>query len=107
MKNCYIDRDTRSIADLTNVGEMVPGTMTITRINVPAESRGKGLGSMLLKQICTDADAEGVGLSLEIVPSGPLDYQDLYRWYGRYGFEWIPKYYCMIRTPQGKKATDG
>lgn len=103
MRNCYVNSTTRAIADLTNVGEMVPGTMTITRINVPAKHRGKGLGSELLKRICEDADADGMSLSLEIMSSGPLDYDALSAWYKRNGFEWDKNHYCMIRRPM----TDG
>lgn len=102
MKNIYIDKTTRSIADLTNMGEMVPKTMTITRINVLPEHRGRGLGSRLLKTILADADAAGVALSLEIMPSGPLDYDALERWYRRHGFRpWKKFPLVFIRKPRG------
>jgi predicted GNAT family N-acyltransferase len=104
VKNCYWIQpagNTRvAIADLTNIGEMVPHTMTITRINVPEELRGQGLGSQLLKMIIADADEDRIGLSLEILPSGPLDYDDLRAWYMRYGFE-DSTYsgYILVRNP--------
>lgn len=89
MKSCFIDYDTRSIADVVKYhsdGATFSGYM-ITRINVPDQHRGKGLGSKLLKEICDAADAEGVMLWLEIMPSGPLDYDALEAWYKRYGFK--------------------
>lgn len=95
MRNCYIlptPSARPAIADLTGVGEMVPKTRTLTRINVPEKHRGDGLGSQLLKQILADADAEGVHLSLEVEPSGPLGYDSLVRWYYRYGFRKSKKY---------------
>lgn len=102
MQNCYVDTRTRAIADLTNVGEMVPKTRTITRINVPHEHRGRGLGTKLLRQILADADAEGVALSLEIMPSGPLDYAALEAWYRRWGFRpWKKFPSVFIRKPRG------
>ena len=100
MRNCFIDKETRSIADLTNLDEMVPGTMTITRINVPEASRGKGWGTFMLEQILHEADTEGVALSLEIMPSGPLNYEALESWYMRHGFKHHPKYPSLyIRKP--------
>lgn len=101
MDNIYILKKSRSIADLTGVGDMVPGTRTITRINVPSEHRSKGLGSKLLGRICADADREAVSLSLEILPSGPLSYEDLQRWYVRYGFRRSGKFHgILIRRPR-------
>lgn len=104
MKNCYIVEmpdKCIAIADLTRFGDMLPGTTTITRINVPEKYRGQGFGSQLLKQITDDADKDQVILSLEILPSGPLDYDQLRDWYVRYGFyqlHSIPGIYC--RNPK-------
>ena len=86
MQTCYIDREHRAIADLIRPGELTPN-WTITRINVPTKFRGNGYGTALLKQILADADAEGATLQLEVLPSGPLDYDELVAWYGRYGFQ--------------------
>lgn len=97
MKTCYIDRNTRSIADLVAPGELFP-TWVITRINVPREHRGKGHGSALLKRILVDADVEQVTLALEVFPSGPLDYDDLMYWYHRHGFRSTKSGY-MVRKP--------
>ena len=87
MPNFYIDMESRATVDLTNPGEMVPGSMTITRIIVGDEDkRGMGFGSQLLKQVCQDADRTETILSLEINPYGALTYEELRDWYTRYGF---------------------
>lgn len=99
MKNFYMDRETRTVADLTNLGEMVPGTMTITRINVPQEHRGKGYGSTMLQTLCDEADRDGIRLTLEVFPSGALDYYELVAWYERYDFHWDKNYMYMERIP--------
>jgi ribosomal protein S18 acetylase RimI-like enzyme len=108
MKNCFIyhcpDLPERlpqvGIADLTNIGEMVPGTMTLTRINIPAHHRGQGHGSKFLKHICEEADKHGVALSLEIMPSGPLNYYALAEWYKRHGFRDADLDGIYIRRPR-------
>lgn len=87
MKTCYtlkVEGTARpAIADLT---EMNVSLFEINRINVPGVARGKGHGSALLREICADADSEGVVLTLGVASSGPLDNTDLARWYARYGF---------------------
>jgi predicted GNAT family acetyltransferase len=101
MRNCYIDYDHRGIVDLTNIGEMVPGTMTMTRINIPREHRGKGLGTALLKRVLDDADRDQVMITLEIMPSGPLNYDELRDWYARHGFSELSMYPgIFIRYPK-------
>lgn len=91
MKSGYYHRISATalaVLDCCPYGEGV----IITRINVPAPYRGKGYGSLLLREVCRDADAEGIDLFLEIVPSNDgtgtgLDYAALESWYRRYGFE--------------------
>lgn len=106
VKNCYIlpvDPEAPyrvGIADLTNMGEMVPGTMTITRINIPETHRGQGLGTKLLQMITDAADEEPTMLTLEIMPSGPLNYEQLYDWYVRHGFCQSPFPGVLIRYPK-------
>lgn len=103
MQTCYVFRSTRTIADLIPPHEVTPG-WCISRINVPAEHRGEGHGSAMLRMILRDADAEQVTLWLEVQPSGPLDRQQLTAWYKRYGFK-PHKYGYMIRRPRKKKVT--
>jgi GNAT superfamily N-acetyltransferase len=102
VQTCYVDFDTRSIADLVSPGELTSG-WTITRINVPSygDVRGKGHGTALLKRILADADAEGVELWLEPSPSDGLDYDQLVAWYKRHGFEMTELGY-MIRKPRSE-----
>jgi ribosomal protein S18 acetylase RimI-like enzyme len=94
---CYLDRETRAIADLY---PDEPGTWVITRINVPEPYRGQGLGSRLLDQILTDADTSGVALLLQPSPSGGLALGPLVQWYRRRGFVWVD-YLFMRRDPRG------
>lgn len=99
MKNCFVDFEYNAIADLTP--EFVPNTWTITRINVPKPSRGKGIGTKLLNEICAEADRNKVTLTLEIMPSGDLDYGALHAWYLRHGFKDSRKYIgILFRRPQ-------
>jgi len=103
VKTCYIDTDTRTIADLVEPGNLAePAELSsgwcITRINVPAEHRGRGHGTAILKRLLADADEEQVVLWLEVLSSGPLDRNALTAWYERYGFELRPAGY-MIRIP--------
>lgn len=86
MKTCYLDMAHRAIADLVEPNELTPN-WTITRINVPAEFRGNGYGTALLKLILADADSEGATLQLEVLSSGPLNYDELVAWYVRHGFQ--------------------
>lgn len=83
MNSAYYDMGTRSIADLVPIST---GEILVTRINVPAEHRGKGIGSKLLRSIVADADIMGVTLILEPSPYGGLNYEQLTAWYKRYGF---------------------
>jgi len=104
MKTCYVDRETRSIADLVAPGELT-FAWTITRINVPHRHRGQGLGSTLLKQILEDADRDGVVLALEPAPSDGLDYDALRAWYERHGFRLNLELGYMFRRPQPPRDT--
>lgn len=99
MRTCYVDPDTYSIADLIHPGELTDG-WTISRINVPARNRGKGLGTMMLKHIIADADAEGVDLWLEVSPSDGLGRLELERWYIRHGFKFHRATGYMVRRHQ-------
>src|SRR5215204_1801378 len=88
MKTCYVIPEHRAIADLCDGGEMgfKDHVRIITRVNVPVASRGRGIGTQLLKMILNDADAEGIVLVLEISPSDGLDFDQLEAWYRRHGF---------------------
>lgn len=81
-----------AIADLTPPGAFsdIEGWV-VNRINVPADARGKGVGSALLRQICADADEAVAVLCLCINPTGPLGYDALHAWYVRHGFKDDPE----------------
>ena len=85
MRQIYFDQETRAIADLV---EISPSYYLITRINVPRESRRRGLASRLLREIIEDADGDGVTLEVHPMPSGGLTRKELVSWYKRYGFDW-------------------
>ena len=82
------------------VHDMDDNTWVITRINIPAAHRGKGIGSELLRNTCKDADRLGCILKLGLNPYGPLDREQLEAWYKRYGFEWDDEHAYMVREPR-------
>lgn len=97
MRTTYVDYEHRAVLDIWQVTE--EGVYHISRINVPPEHRGKGIGSRLLDEACVDADREGVMLSLCLFPSGGLDYDQLKAWYERRGFVEVMTD-IMERTPK-------
>ena len=66
----------------------------ITQVIVPISRRGEGVGSKLLREVCEDADREGILLTLSAIASiavnqgkvKGLAQADLMAWYRRYGF---------------------
>lgn len=104
MKRTYIEVDTRVIADLAPPGELSL-YWHITRINVPQQARGHGLGSKMLDLLCREADEEGAALSLEVQSSGPLDDEALRAWYGRRGFV-RTQYGYLVRPPRTRVAAN-
>ena len=100
MKSCFFDRDTRAIADVVeyHIGKTRRIHWMITRINVPNEHWGKGLGTKLLREILAAADNEAIVLYLEPMASGGLTQQSLEDWYFRHGFRWWQG--VMRRTPE-------
>lgn len=83
MRETFIDRETRSIANLS----LLPnGEWELSRISVPAPHRGKGIGRRLMAEVLAEVDAAGVDLYLDINPYGDMDYKALAAWYARLGF---------------------
>ena len=109
MKNTYYIPDpdkgvfAAAIADVvlmpTNSGRR--RHYVITRINVMEQYRGQGYGTRILDLILNDADAEGVSLFLEPVPSDGLDMDELTAWYERHGFGWGA--WHMLRRPRSSR----
>lgn len=63
--------------------------------------KGRGGGSRIMKQILNDADRRMETLYLVVVPSGPMDEQQLRAWYQRLGFEDHGSLW-MRRIPDGR-----
>lgn len=89
-----------AIADLMEYND----GMLLTRINVPKTFRGKGIGSKLLKQIIDEADKEKVKLYLTISPSDGLDFEQLEKWYYRFGFRQFAVPGFMLRRKNCSKV---
>lgn len=87
-------RELNDASLLVEMSQAVPEHMRanireITHFYVPAESRGKRLGTMLLNFVCQEADANKITLMLTAAPSegdvGP-DEEKLVAWYEKFGF---------------------
>lgn len=72
MKPCYMVKLSGTRIAIADLVDYYGRGKIITRINVPAEFRGKGHGTALLKQIIEDADREKIALYLEIQSSDGL-----------------------------------
>ena len=95
-------RGSGGAANLVTTEGLVPGTVTITRIFVPQEHRGKGVARGMVEQCIRDADEAGVILSLEISPDPDdpgMTAGQLERWYRSLGFK-KTKHWYMIRRPK-------
>lgn len=105
MKTAYYDHDTRSIVDLLPPGELYPG-WTISRVSVLARYRGQGVARRLMNQVIADADAEGVKLYLEVVPTrtgqGELNSDQLIAFYRSCGFLPSAKYGFPVMARNSK-----
>jgi GNAT superfamily N-acetyltransferase len=98
----YVLCDTHiATLDVVSMRDVSPPAVVITRIVVPQVHRGHGVGSLLLRQACFDADKEGVCLVLEINPygDGGLSLRELSMWYQRRGFVCQPEGH-YIREPR-------
>lgn len=87
MKNCFSVKLSDAQIAIADLCDYYGEGMIITRINVPVNHRGKGIGSELLTRILAEADSTQTTLFLEIQPSGGLDYTQLEQWYRRHGFK--------------------
>jgi ribosomal protein S18 acetylase RimI-like enzyme len=72
-----------AVADLV---QQHPKLYEITRINVPFKFRGKGHGTLLLKQITDAADVMQIMLRLYPMESDGPTRAQLIAWYERHGF---------------------
>lgn len=76
----------------------------ITRINVPRDCRGYGIGRELLERCCRAADEHNIRLYLQVAcyPDSPMDNPTLFKWYQRHGFHGN---YAMMIQPSQKPST--
>lgn len=87
MKNSYYVRLSSTEIGILDLCPVEKGRgLIITRINIPEKFRGRGHGSRLLSEVLADADREQIPLFLEILATGPLNRDDLMKWYARHGF---------------------
>lgn len=89
--------------DLVDVDD---NTKLVTRVIVPEEKRGEGVGTELLNELTADADKECKTLLLEprpYVDSG-MTKRSLINYYKRFGFEYKGKDDYMERKPKSKKC---
>ena len=89
-------------ANLVTSVDLAPHSVAITRIFVPYDLRGQGIGSQMLNMVIADADSSDITLCLEVQPDdSDLNYDQLVAWYQRHGFKWWVRYPgLMIRRPQ-------
>jgi ribosomal protein S18 acetylase RimI-like enzyme len=75
----------------------------VSKIETKASHRNKGLASLLLDQVCDEADSSGVMLMLTVEPyEQGRTKQELVDWYERFGFEKLQdEPYLMARKPYG------
>jgi len=108
MRECYVHTISATIIDLM---QLTTGEWYISRINTPYLHREEGYASRLLKEVCAEADQEGVTLVLTPVSTGAMSYKALVKWYIRVGFEEIAAddikvnqyLYSMRRRPHAQK----
>ena len=72
----------------------------INRINVPAAFRHRGFGTEMLGMVLEFAEDHDIILVLSILPSGPLNHDQLRAWYERHGFVWSGVDGMMIWKPE-------
>jgi len=77
----------------------------VSRVNVPAPFRRRGIATRLMGEVLEDADNEEVWLALWVNPYGDMTAEQLVDWYKRLGFEPASgaddDAGCMVRPPQG------
>ncbi len=64
------------------------------------EWRGRGIGGSLLRQVCADADREGLLLSLHVTPHNPA-----LRLYERLGFGCVAQTDAHVRMERAPSVT--
>jgi hypothetical protein len=81
-----------------------PAQVTIHRIW--SDEPGQGSGNFMMRTLCELADRHGVAMKLKVLPIGrkpyPMNRDELFDWYQRFGFEGQHK--KMIRIPRRQQS---
>ena len=81
-----VTREVNGPGDAWALLGLVAGGWQIIILEVPAEARGHGHGTALLKRICREADAAGDELTLLPLGETAEETMTLRAWYRRFGF---------------------
>ena len=93
--------DKLAVIDLVEVEK---NKYLVTRVSVPREHRGKGIGTKLLKEVTKDADKECSTLLIEPKPyDSGMTKESLINYYKIFGFEYISEEDYMIRISKCEK----
>lgn len=98
----HLDEERRVLASVDvwedDVNEY--GDWLVTRVRTTPNGRHEGRASEVLREVCDDADHEGVTLWLQIQPDEdcPMTAVELEAWYEKFGFKSEP-FPLMIRKP--------
>jgi len=88
--------DKLASADLTKVGD---GWFYFNRIFVPQDLRGRGIATAMMEKVAELLDARGSEAVIEVNPYGNLDFEQLVKFYEKWGAEMTEKGY-MVRKPR-------
>jgi hypothetical protein len=99
MRERYKDRKTGGLARVSP--SVIYDGFDIDSIRV--RIKGHGGGSRLMEKILRDADKRSETLYLVVVPSGPMDEQQLRAWYQRLGFESFGSMWMRRIPPAARK----
>lgn len=104
MKPAYgkIIKDKMDRLAIIDLMEIEKNKFLVTRVSVPREHRGKGIGTELLNKVIKDADKECATLLIEPQPYADttMTKKSLINYYKRFGFEYISEEDYMIRKPK-------
>lgn len=82
-------------------------TREITKVHTPADMQQQGHATALMRDVCSEADRDGITLILWPRPYGDdiaLSQAMLIRWYQRFGFRVIQPEPVLMARPPGAMA---
>ena len=89
-EECVAIADLSATTDFRIDGKIYPG-MYFNRIKVREKYQGNGLGSFTLEKVLDFAREHNLPIINEMNPYGPLDLQNLTKFFVRHGFKQIKK----------------